>query len=238
MKEILGHNVRVLLYDGQDAKKTASGVVVGTEVTGGGAVSYVMTNAHALDAAGMKAPDVRVIIDRPWEGDGADPVEVPAEPVAIGEVPQMDLALLRIRGVRLQPAEVAVPGDLIPGDAVVVASAPFGRSISLSGGLVSAVEWDRKSGGAQMLKTDAAIGYGASGGGIYSVETGRLLAIVEGYRTARVGVELQKEQFSFDVPMPGETFAAPATKVRAFLQQNGFARLLDGRDPDPRTAAR
>ena len=77
-----------------------------------------------------------------------------------------------------------------------------------------------------MLKTDAPIGYGASGGGIFSLETGKLLAIVEGYRTAKVGFAVAEQDYSFDVPMPGETFAAPTSKVRRFLESKGFGRLL------------
>ncbi|MGA9521064.1 MAG: serine protease [Myxococcaceae bacterium] len=238
MKQILSHNVRLVLTEGKEARKTASGVVVGTEMTPGGVASYVITNAHALDTTGLQNPELRVIVDRPWEAAAAEPIEVFGSPVAIGKVPEMDLALVRVLGVRLEPAEIAEPSELVPGDSVVVAAAPFGRTISLSGGLISAVEWDARSGAAKMLKTDAAIGYGASGGGIYSLETGRLVAIVEGYRTAKVGFAVQEEQFSFDVPMPGETFAAPATKVREFLAQKGFAHLLDGSAPDRRTAAR
>ena len=44
-----------------------------------------------------------------------------------------------------------------------------------------------------MVKTDAPIGYGASGGGIFSLETGKLLAIVEGYRTAKVGFAVAEQ---------------------------------------------
>ncbi len=238
MKQILSHNVRLVLTEGNESRKTASGVVVGTELTPGGVASYIVTNAHALDTTGLQNPELRVIIDRPWETDGAEPIEVFGFPVAIGKVPEMDLALIKVVGLRLDPAPIADSSDLVPGDSVVVAAAPFGRTISLSGGLISAVEWDAKTGAPQMLKTDAAIGYGASGGGIYSLETGRLVAIVEGYRTAKVGFAVQQERFSFDVPMPGETFAAPVSKVREFLEQKGFAHLLDGTSPDARTAAR
>jgi len=41
-----------------------------------------------------------------------------------------------------------------------------------------------------------------------------------------VGFAVAEQNFSFDVPMPGETFAAPISKVRHFLRQQGFARLL------------
>jgi serine protease Do len=91
---------------------------------------------------------------------------------------------------------------------------------------VSRLELDPKTHHAQILKTDAAIGYGASGGGVYSLDTGHLLAIIEGYRTAKVGFQVAEQTYSFDVPMPGETFAAPVGKVRAFLETNGYQRFI------------
>ena len=227
MQRVLASNVRLFMFDGGKAVKSASAVVVGSELTPSGSATYLITNAHALDTRGTKAPELRVVVDRPWDNAQAEPMEFLAEPRAVGQVPQMDLALVRILGVQLPAAELAADDELVPGDSVVVAAPPFGRAVSLSGGLVSHVEWDRKSGRPQLVKTDAPIGYGASGGGIYSLETGRLLAIVEGYRTAKINLAVAKEQVSFDVPMPGETFAAPASKVRAFMNQRGFARLLD-----------
>ncbi len=237
MQRVLASNVRLFMYDGGKAVKSASAVVVGSELTASGSATYLVTNAHALDTRGTKAPELRVVVDRPWDNAQSEPMEFLAEPLAVGQVPQMDLALVRILGVQLQAAELAADEELVPGDSVVVAAAPFGRAVSLSGGLVSHVEWDRKSGRPQLLKTDAPIGYGASGGGIYSLETGRLLAIVEGYRTAKINLAVAREQVSFDVPMPGETFAAPASKVRAFLNQRGFAHLLD-KKADVRAARR
>src|SRR5262249_55760135 len=116
--------------------------------------------------------------------------------------------------------------ELALGESVVVAAAPFGKATSLSGGLVSHLELDRRTREAQMLKTDAPVGYGASGGGVYSLGTGKLLAVVEGYRTAKVPFSVEDRDYSIEVPMPGETFAVPATKIRGFLEQSGFARLL------------
>jgi serine protease Do len=237
MKRVLSTNVRLFVFDGGEAKKSASAVVVGSEVTSTGAATYLVTNAHALDTRGMKAPELRVVVDRPWEDGGAEPMEFLGEPVAVGQVPDMDLALVRVLGIQLEAAELAADDELVPGDAVVVAAAPFGRAVSLSGGLVSHVEWDRKSGLPRLLKTDAPIGYGASGGGIYSTETGRLLAIVEGYRTAKINLAVAQENVSFDVPMPGETFAAPASKVRAFLAARGFGHLVDRTARPTRAAA-
>ena len=233
LKRILPQNVRLLVFAGGEARRSASGVVIGSEATPDGSFSYVLTSAHAVEPDGLEDPRMVVYVDR--DGDSFD---YPARPVAIGNVPDLDLALIKIRGVCLAPAQLAADSELEPGEDVVVVAAPYGKSLSISGGLVSQVEWDRKSRLPAMLKTDAPIGYGASGGGVYSASSGRLLAIVEGYRTARVGFAVAEQTYSFDVPMPGETFAAPSAKVRAFLENNGFARFVaTGAAPSEATSA-
>jgi S1-C subfamily serine protease len=224
VRRILPHNVRLALHEDGKARRTASGVVIGQEKTPEGKlVSYVLTNAHAVEMSDLEQPRLVVIVDK-----RADSTEYAAQVVATGAVPDMDLALVKVPGLPLEPARLAADEELELGDDVVVAASPFGRALSLSGGMVSQVEWDKESKTPRMVKTDAAIGYGASGGGIFSLETGKLLAIVEGYRTAKVGFAVAEQSYSFDVPMPGETFAAPTSKVRQFLQQHGFARLLAG----------
>lgn len=222
VRRILPHNVRLQVSEEGRVRSTASGVVVGSERDAkGGVVAWVVTNAHAVETGHLKAPVLQVVVDR--QGDA---LEHTGEVAAKGHVPELDLALLRVPGLELPAAELADDAELELGEDVVVAASPFGRALSLSGGMLSQVEWDKETKRPQMVKTDAPIGYGASGGGIFSLETGRLLAIVEGYRTAKVDFAVQEQSYSFDVPMPGETFAAPSAKVRAFLQSNGFARLL------------
>jgi hypothetical protein len=166
-----------------------------------------------------------VLVDAPT----GEPRQFAARVVAEGEVPDADLAVLEIRGVALPPARLASDPELAMGEDVFVVAAPYGRALSVSAGLLSQIDF---AGGTServpaMIKTDAAIGYGASGGGIYSAASGRLLGIVEGYRTAKVTVPNAESSYSFDVPMPGETFAAPTTKIRAFLEKNGLQKLLD-----------
>ena len=221
VRDVLAHTVKIEVYDGKEVVRTASGVVVGSELTSRGSQTFVVSSGHVFDAEELKAPRVAVLAE--VEGES---VELSAEPIALGATAEMDLALIRVRGVKLVPAQLAEDEELEPGESVVVAAAPFGRNISLSGGMVSRVDLDPQTRLPQMLKTDAAIGYGASGGGVFSLETGRLMAVVEGYRTAKVGFEVADHSYSFDVPMPGETFAAPSTKVRAFLAANGLSRLL------------
>jgi S1-C subfamily serine protease len=221
VRRILPHNVRLAITEGGKSRRTASGVVIANEKAAEGSVSYVLTNAHAVERDDLKDPRLVVIVD-----DRGDSTEYTAQVVATGAVPDMDLALLKVPGLPLAAAQLAGDEELELGEDVVVAASPFGRPLSLSGGMVSQLDWDKQSRLPRMVKTDAAIGYGASGGGIFSLESGKLLAIVEGYRTAKVGFSVAEQNFSFDVPMPGETFAAPISKVRQFLRQHGFARLL------------
>ncbi|NRD58294.1 S1 family peptidase [Corallococcus exiguus] len=222
VRRILPLNVRLVTTEDGKVRRSASGVVIGTEAGEAGPVSYVLTNAHAVEQGDLKEPVLKVVLDR-----RAETHEYLAEVVATGQVPDVDLALLRVTGVTWPVAELAADDEPEPGEDVVVAASPYGRALSISGGMVSQVEWDKETKHPHMLKTDAPIGYGASGGGIFSIETGRLLAIVEGYRTAKVDFEVASQNFSFDVPMPGETFAAPSAKVRGFLQAKGFGRLLE-----------
>jgi S1-C subfamily serine protease len=221
VRQILPQNVRLVTTEGGKVRRTASGVVIGNERTAEGVSTYVITNAHAVDMSDLKKPTLTITLEK--RGDVS---EYPAEVVATGKVPDMDLALLRVPGVELNAAELAMDEEFEVGEDVIVAASPFGRALSLSGGMLSQVEWDRETKAPKMIKTDAPIGYGASGGGIFSLETGRLLAIVEGYRTAKVAFSVNEKDFSFDVPMPGETFAAPTSKVRRFLAEHGWLKLV------------
>jgi serine protease Do len=218
VQRVLPSHVRLMVYDGDELARTASGVALGKERDGSGAL--VVTNAHAVDPAGLSHPRFAVLVDRKTGSS-----EYPAQLAATGAVPDMDLALLRVGGLDVPPAQLAPDGELEMGAEVLVAGAAFGRRISLSGGMISSIDFDERTGAPSSVKTDAPIGYGASGGGMYSVQTGRLLAIVEGYRTAQVDFEVAKQRYSFDVPMPGETFAAPAAKLREFLSRHGYGWL-------------
>ena len=213
---VLSHSVRLRIYDGTEEQKTGSGVVIASEP----GASYVVTNAHVVQSEGYQHRRVVVLVDH-----GRTTQRYEGQVLAEGRVPDLDLALVKVP-VKLSPAPIAGEGDVDLGDSVVVAGAPYGKGLSLSGGMVSSVEYDEKHHEPDRLKTDAPIGYGASGGGVYSLSSGKLLAIIEGYRTAKVDFAVMKQDYSFDVPMPGETFASPIPKLRRFLEQKGFGSLL------------
>jgi len=152
---------------------------------------------------------------------------VKATVFAEGKVPDEDLALLVVRGEALTPAALSGGDTVDVGDDVVVIGAPYGRALSVSSGIVSQLESDEQDPRIQHgMKTDAPLGYGASGGGVFALPSGKLVGLVEGYRTAKVAFGgLTRDEFSFDVPMPGETFLSPPAKIRAFILRSGLGTL-------------
>jgi serine protease Do len=218
VRQVLPMSVRIQVLSGTEVRRSATGVVVRSSAgkTGEGGRSVVLTNAHVADPAELKNVTYRVLLER----HGRVEQTLPARLVALGKVPELDLALLQVDTV-LPSAELATEETIDIGDDVVVVGAPYGRSLSVSGGMVSQLEVEEGVAatplGYAAMKTDAAIGYGSSGGGVFTVPGGKLAGVVEGYRTARVAIN---DRTSFDVPMPGETFVAPVTKIRKFIAEH------------------
>ncbi len=221
VQKVFPSAVRIQIAAGGDVVRTASGIAFAHD----GGRTWILTNAHVVEP------------ERSWSG----PIEVRvlsasrqdalvATVAARGRVPDADIAVLEVKG-ELPVTALATDDGLELGDDLVVIGAPFGKGLSVAAGIVSQVEYEFAENAASVrspkaLKTDAAIGYGSSGGGVFDVPGGRLVGLVEGYRTARVAFGKEKEQYAFDVPMPGETFVAPAAKIRRFLEENGLAKLV------------
>lgn len=217
--------VRVQIAAAGEIVRSASGVAFAVEE----GRSYVLTNAHVVEPnKAWKAPvELRVI-----GAGGGKPLL--SRVIARGQAPENDLAVIEVPGeLPITPLSPDDSPEL--GDDLVVIGAPFGKGLSVAAGIVSQVEFDFTENAAlpqraKAMKTDAAIGYGSSGGGVFDVPNGRLIGLVEGYRTARVAFGKDSEQYAFDVPMPGETFVAPAAKIRRFLGENGLQRLATGEE--------
>ena len=223
VQKALHQSVRVEVTVSGKVVRAASGVVVASE----DGLSYVLTNEHVVQREGLRgAATFAVVVERPKLH------RVEAHLVAEGEVPDEDLALLAVRE-QLSAAPLALEEDVQVGDDVVVVGAPYGKSLSVSSGIVSQLELDETDRHVQRsMKTDAPIGYGASGGGVFAIPGGKLVGLVEGYRTAKVAFGgVAGSDFSFDVPMPGETFLAPPAKLRAFLARAGLGKMLGIREP-------
>lgn len=218
VQRALRHSVRVEVMVRGEVQRVASGVVIAAD----GKTAFILTNEHVVQREGLSGnASFQIVVERPKLH------RLRARVVAEGKVPDEDLAILAVEGEALQPAPIASEEQVDVGDDVVVVGAPYGRSLSVSSGIVSQLEVDDQDARLQKsMKTDAPIGYGASGGGVFEVPSGRLVGLVEGYRTAKVAFGgLSKDDFSFDVPMPGETFLSPPAKIRSFIGRSGIGQL-------------
>lgn len=208
MRQVLASTVQLGAEREGGGRRWASGVVVGSDEAGR---SWVLTTRHFLEpAVGQKlfalVPGVKGRIQ--------------ARVVATS--PDSDLALLAVEGVVLRPVRLQESARL--GDAVWVVSFPWGRRLTVVGGIVSQIAGDDGEvpleGAVRLI--DAPAAYGTSGGGVFDAITGRLIGIVESYRTARVTFSGPPER-GVDIPWPGETMVLGVPAIRAFLERAGMA---------------
>jgi S1-C subfamily serine protease len=223
VQKVFPSAVRIQIRAGGEVVRSASGIAFARE----GNKTFILTNAHVVEPSRGWASPVRIEV---LPSDGG--ARLPASVAAQGKAPDADMAVLEVSAA-LPVTPLAQDEGLELGDDLVVIGAPFGKGLSVAAGIVSQVEYEFAESAAaprraKSLKTDAAIGYGSSGAGVFDVPSGRLIGLVEGYRTARVAFGKDSDQYAFDVPMPGETFVAPAAKIRGFLQQKGLGRLAGG----------
>jgi S1-C subfamily serine protease len=228
VQQVLPSMVQLAYEDSDGRMRYSSGVVVGSGPTwraGQAPASYIVTSGHAVAVAGKGAESGRLMVRYRGADDRLGQALAAVE--AVDEA--ADLAILRVEGVRLPAARFDRPDRIRVGDEVLVVGAPFGRGLSVSSGIVSQLELAEPDGRATseaLLKIDAPVGYGSSGGGVFQVGRGRLIGIVEGYRTATVSLKLAGNAYSFQVPMPGETFVVPTAEIRRFLRARGLEGLL------------
>jgi serine protease Do len=201
--------------------RSGSGVLVASRPVGRGTECFVLTSGHTL--AGFAAPqEVYVLLDR-HQGSGK---RVRASMLAQRDAAGVDLALLAVETDRCPVARLGAPPAL--GDSIWVVAFPWGRNMTLVGGVVSQLNTEPTTGqdGESRLMIDASVSYGASGGGVFDAENGGLVGLIEGYRTARVSFKGDATQRYLEVPVPGETYVTPLADVHRFLTESGFAHLL------------
>jgi S1-C subfamily serine protease len=221
VQKVFPSALRLQITAGGTVVRSASAVAFARR----GASTYLLTNAHVVEPSARWKGAVEVHVLTPGAKEHLTGVVV-----ACGKAPDLDLAVIELRGADI-PVTALAPDDALElGDDLVVIGAPFGKGLSVAAGIVSQVEFSEDAAAPRVpkaLKTDAAIGYGSSGGGVFDVPGGRLVGLVEGYRTARVAFG-KDEGYAIDVPMPGETFVAPAAKIRRFLTGRGLGELAAG----------
>ena len=129
-----------------------------------------------------------------------------------------DVAVLKVDGVALDPAELGSSDDLIVGDQVVAIGNPLGELTStLTVGYISGKNRDVSTDGTSinMLQTDASINSGNSGGPLFNMK-GQVIGIT----TAKYSGNT-----SSGASIEGIGFAIPIDDVKGMLQEimdNGY----------------
>jgi hypothetical protein len=206
LRGVLPSTVQLLAERPGGGRRAASGVVVASDAARG--CSFVLTAGHFV------APPVPETIHIRTAGRRE---RFPATVLrANGDA---DLALLLVPGVVLPPVRRRDLAHL--GDDVWVVAFPRGRQMTLASGTVSQVgaggETDATEGPVRLV--DTSVSYGASGAGVFDAETGELIGVVEGYRTAQIAARDAPDRV-LEIPVPGETLVISADTIRRFLAES------------------
>lgn len=128
---------------------TGSGVIISQK-------GYILTNNHVVERAALVT--VRLADQRSFEAK------------VVGTDPRSDLAVLKIEGANLVPAELGDSTKLEIGEWVIAIGTPLGYSNTVSAGIVSSLnrtfQTGRDSALVDSIQTDAAINQGNSGGAL------------------------------------------------------------------------
>jgi S1-C subfamily serine protease len=212
---------------------SASGIVIASRPASqdAEAVSYVLTVAHAL--TGGDGAMISVGFCGPHAARG----KFAAHVVSHGTPDTLDLALLRVPGIAVSPVVFPEDDRARLGEQILVVGFPEGQRLGISGGLVSQLPLTAVQNGIpsdrveHRIVVDAAAPRGVSGGGVFEVETGRLVGIVQGHQTVAFAVKDQAQSYALKFPVPGETFVVPLTQIRPFLTSPEVAAEMRGASP-------
>jgi len=192
-------------------RRAASGVVLAADSSA--KRCWILTTRHFLDPAIQQ----ELYVASPTR-KGRVKASVTAES------PDVDLAVIEVTGIDLPPVKLKEIVRL--GDDVWVAAFPWGRQLTVVSGVVSqlGVEEGELTVEGPIRMVDASVSYGASGGGVFDAESGALVGIVEGYRTAHISVP-DKPDRVMQLPVAGETNVISVRAILDFLSASGLAGL-------------
>jgi len=203
LRGVLPSTVQLLAERAGGGRRAASGVVLASDPARG--CTWVLTAGHFV------APPVPETIQIRTAG-----TKDRFRATVVRANTETDLALLLVPGLVLPPVRRREIAHL--GDDVWVVAFPRGRQMTVTSGTVSQVgtgtETDATEGPVRLV--DTSVSYGASGGGVFDTETGELLGVVEGYRTAQIAARDAPDKV-MEIPVPGETLVISARMIQEFL---------------------
>ncbi len=205
---ILPSAVQLRSERSEGGRRAASGIVLASDPTA--KRSWILTTRHFLNPVGQQ--DVYV----------STPGRKGRVKAAVAAVSQdMDLAVVEVEGMALPPVRLKESVRL--GDLVWVAAFPWGRQLTVVSGVVSQLRTEEGEAPVEGIirMVDASVSYGSSGGGVFDAETGALVGIVEGYRTAQIAAPEHPERV-LQLPVPGETTVIPCRAILDFLNTAGL----------------
>ena len=174
---------------------------------------YIITNAHVVEGA------IQAFVTT------ANDVTYDAELVGLSQ--EEDLAVLKVDAQNLSPAEFGDSFALRVGEAVSALGNPLGYRMSLSTGVVSALDRELVVEGSTMhlIQTTAAINFGNSGGALFN-DRGQVVGVTavkivtDDGATEGLGFAIPTERVKYVVDhlIAGEKLRVPAVGIT--VQQN------------------
>jgi hypothetical protein len=221
IQQILPPTVHVLIERQGQRFRSGSGVIVAARPGPRGTDCFLLTSGHTMTNLPV-GTDIHVVLDR-HRGEG---VKMSAALIVHRYTDDLDLALLKATSDHCPVARLGTAPGL--GDAIWVVAFPWGRNMTLVGGIISQVDREDRTDSPERprLMVDASVSYGASGGGVYDAPTGRLVGLIEGYRKAHVSFQVNNQPGSIEVPVPGETYVISLSQIKRFLAETGYSGLV------------
>jgi S1-C subfamily serine protease len=212
IRRILAATVQLRCERSGGVKRAASGVVVAADPRS--ERSWIVTARHLVDPPETQ----QVYVALPGRRE-------PSPGFVRARSTEFDLAIVEVRVAALPPVRLKEAARL--GDEVWVVSFPWGRRQTLVSAVISQLGAEVADGTVEgpPRMVDASVSYGSSGGGVYDAVSGRLVGIVESYRTARVRIP-ETPNRTLELPVAGETTLVSAQAVVQFFRDSGLAAFL------------
>ncbi len=215
--EIISHTlavtVQVLVERADGVRRSGSGVVLTNEAQP--ERTLILTAYHLVEPPTEQT--IHVVLPR---GDEQ------LEASLVGSDPEVDLALLETGAWPAAP--VALQAEAQLGDDVWVVAFPWGRHRTVVKGVVSqvaATDPDHASITGPVNLIDASVSHGMSGGGVFTSDTGSLIGLVRGYRTAQLSLPGAGGE-PLNLPVAAETTVISTADIICFLGASQLADLI------------